>query len=67
MNEKGLEKRSIKQTDRYVNGDCADTSITNFFGMTAWEPYKRKKERKEKRLEMNRKKREGKAKKIRKT
>lgn len=45
MNEKGGGKRSIKQTDRYVNGDCADTSITNFFGMTAWEPYKGKKER----------------------
>lgn len=45
MSEKGLEKRSIKQTDRYVNGDCADISITNFFDMIAWEPYKGKKER----------------------
>lgn len=39
-----------------MNSDCADTSITNWFGMTAREPYKGKKERKKKkRLERNRK------------
>lgn len=46
MKEKGLEKKTtIKQADRYVNGDCADISIKNKFSMSAQETYKGKKER----------------------
>lgn len=43
MNER-IEKRSIKQTNRYMNCDCDDISSTNCFGMAAWDAYKGKNE-----------------------